>query len=153
VSPYLYYKVSCDTTLLLIEGVAIGVILIRRSVVLPLTGKQIALLKTFADQAAIAIENVRLFREAKEKNRMVEGQAKELIEWNASLETRVAKQVAELEQLAKLEHEILLASEIQKSMLPRAIPNFQGYEFCAHMNPPIHLHPIYLLSPKKANRD
>ena len=122
-------------TPLLIEGVAIGVILIRRSVVLPLTGKQIALLKTFADQAAIAIENVRLFREAKEKNRMVEAQAKELIEWNATLETRVAKQVAELEQLAKLEHEILLASEIQKSMLPRAIPSFQGYEFCAHMNP------------------
>jgi len=122
-------------TPLLIEGVAIGVILIRRSEVLPLTGKQIALLKTFADQAAIAIENVRLFREVQEKNCMVEAQAKELIEWNATLETRVAKQVAELEQLAKLEHEILLASEIQKSMLPRAIPRFQGYEFCAHMIP------------------
>lgn len=122
-------------TPLLIEGVAIGVILIRRLEVLPLTGKQITLLKTFADQAAIAIENVRLFKEANEKNRKVEAQAKELIEWNATLETRVTKQVAELEQLAKLEHEILLASEIQKSMLPRSIPRFQGYEFCAHMIP------------------
>lgn len=122
-------------TPLLIEGVAIGVILIRRLEVLPLTGKQITLLKTFADQAAIAIKNVRLFKEAKEKNRKVEAQAKELIEWNATLETRVTKQVAELEQLAKLEHEILLASEIQKSMLPRSIPRFQGYEFCAHMIP------------------
>jgi len=122
-------------TPLLIEGKAIGVILICRLEVLPLTYKQIALLKTFADQAAIAIENVRLFREAQEKNRMVEAQAKELIEWNTTLETRVAKQVAELEQFAKLEHEILLASEIQKSMLPRGTPRLQGYEFCAHMIP------------------
>ena len=122
-------------TPLLIERAAIGVILIRRLEVLPLTGKQIALLKTFADQAAIAIENVRLFSEAKEKNRKVEAQAKELIDWNATLETRVATQVAKLEQFAKLEHEILLASEIQKSMLPRSIPRFQGYEFCARMIP------------------
>jgi len=43
----------------------------------------------------------------------VEEQAKELAEWNAMLESRVADQVAQLEQLAKLEHELALASEIQ----------------------------------------
>ncbi len=43
------------------EGQAIGCLFLRRTVVLPFSEKQIALLQTFADQAIIAIENVRLF--------------------------------------------------------------------------------------------
>ncbi len=51
------------------EDVAIGVIMIRRMEVRPFSDKQVQLLQTFADQAVIAIENVRLFKELEERNR------------------------------------------------------------------------------------
>jgi GAF domain-containing protein len=51
------------------EGYALGAILVRRTEVRPFEEKHIALLKAFANQAAIAIENVRLFKAEQQRTR------------------------------------------------------------------------------------
>jgi len=53
------------------EGMAIGVLALMRNPVRPFTDKQIELVSTFADQAVIAIENVRLFDEIQDKSRQL----------------------------------------------------------------------------------
>src|SRR5262245_15814368 len=80
-------------TPLLREGEPIGAIVIRRTEVRPFSSGQVALLATFADQAVIAIENVRLFTELQEKNRA-------LTEAHALLSDALARQTATSEVLA-----------------------------------------------------
>jgi signal transduction histidine kinase len=67
----LYEKENVRTVIsvpMLRENTLVGVMTSWRREARPFTDKQIALLRTFADQALIAIENVRLFRELEEKN-------------------------------------------------------------------------------------
>ena len=115
---------------LLREGIASGAILIRRTEVRPFTESQIKLLETFAAQAAIAIDNTRLFQEVQARTRELTQSVEELralgevtqaVSSTLDLQTLLDTIVAKATQLSGTEAGVIYVfDEASRQFEPRA---------------------------------
>ena len=98
------------------RGKAIGVMIVTRGEVQPFQQSDLDLMKGFADQAVIAIENARLLNELRERT-------EEVLKLNQQLEQRVADQVGEIERMSRLRRflppqvaDLIVASGTEKQL-------------------------------------
>jgi GAF domain-containing protein len=105
------------------EAGAIGVFSLYRQEVRPFTEKQIELVRNFAAQAVIAIENARLLGELRERTDQLSVQSQVLADLNQQLEHRVADQVGEIERMSRLRRflppqvaDLIVASGTEKQL-------------------------------------
>ena len=101
----------------------VGVIATARREPTPFGKEEVALIKAFADQAAIAIENGRLLKELRERTDELEAQSQEVAKLNQQLERRVADQVGEIERMSRLRRflppqvaDLIIASGTEKRL-------------------------------------
>src|SRR5262249_35624938 len=111
---------------LLREGTPIGVITLTRAIVQPFTQQQIQLVTTFADQAVIAMENVRLFEEAQVRTRELArsvdelralGEVSQAVNSTLDLETVLATIVAKAVQLSNTDAGVIYVFDEQDQTL------------------------------------
>jgi class 3 adenylate cyclase len=105
------------------EDKLIAAFVLYRQEVKSFTSKQIDLVKSFAAQAVIAIENARLLNELRERTVQLEARSQEIVELNQQLEQRVTDQVDEIERMSRLRRflppqvaDLIVASGTEKQL-------------------------------------
>ena len=102
---------------LVAQGTAVGVMLVHTTQRASFAPGEVAMLKTFAQQAALALQRAGLIGQLQEKIVQLEAAQAELVEKE------------------RLEREMELARQVQQSLLPRSFPRIAGYQFAAHSEP------------------